>query len=296
MELRQLEAFVAVAEEQNFTRAAARLHLAQSGLSATIRSLERELHAQLFRRTTRQVQLTPAGAALVGAARRTLGSARAAAEAVAAVEGLQRGAVTVGIMQVSSLFDLSGLLVGYRRTYPGIELRLRHAASADLGRLLREQALDVIFTTGSADQQPDVMSIPVAESPLVVAAARSSPLAARPTVDLTALADQSLIGYPAGFGVRALADQALLARRVQPHYAFEVNDTATLLDLVEAGLGPALVPEAIARLRPSLHRATIKGRTWTWTIAAETLGPAPPNPAARALWNLLLDTLSRSVT
>ena len=93
---------------------------------------------------------------------------------------------------------------------------------------------------------------------------------ARPTLDLTALADQSLVGYPAGFGVRALADQALLWRRVQPHYAFEVNDTTTLLDLVEAGLGVSLVPEAIARLRPGLHRATTKGRTWTWTIAAET--------------------------
>jgi DNA-binding transcriptional LysR family regulator len=113
---------------------------------------------------------------------------------------------------------------------------------------------------------------------------------ARPTLDLTALADQSLVGYPAGFGVRALADQALLWRRVQPHYAFEVNDTTTLLDLVEAGLGVSLVPEAIARLRPGLHRATTKGRTWTWTIAAETLAPVPPNPAARALWYLLLET------
>ena len=63
MELRQLEAFVAVAEERNFTRAAARLHVAQSGLSATIRSLERELQTQLFIRTTRQVELSPTGSA-----------------------------------------------------------------------------------------------------------------------------------------------------------------------------------------------------------------------------------------
>jgi DNA-binding transcriptional LysR family regulator len=138
MELRQLEAFVAVAEERNFTRAATRLHVVQSGLSATIRSLERELHAQLFRRTTRQVELTPAGAALVSEARRTLASARAAAEAVSAVEGLQRGAVTVGIMQASTIFDLPGLLARYRQTYPRIELRLRHAASTDLNRLLRD--------------------------------------------------------------------------------------------------------------------------------------------------------------
>jgi DNA-binding transcriptional LysR family regulator len=296
MELRQLEAFVAVAEERNFTRAATRLHVVQSGLSATIRSLERELHAQLFRRTTRQVELTPAGAALVSEARRTLASARAAAEAVSAVEGLQRGAVTVGIMQASTIFDLPGLLARYRQTYPRIELRLRHAASADLNRLLREHPLDLIFTTGSNDQQADVAALPLVESPLVVAGTPSSPLAARPTVDLSALADQPIVGYPTGFGVRALADQAFLSRGFEPRYAFEVNDTTTLLDLVEAGLGLAVVPEAIARLRPNLHRATIKGRAWTWTIAAETLAPVPPNPAARALWNLLVDTATRPPT
>src|SRR5574340_1373209 len=148
MELRQLECFVAVAEERNFTRAAERLHVAQSGLSATIRGLERELHAPLFRRTTRQVTLTPAGVALLGEARRTLSAARAAVGAVAAVEGLERGTLTLGIMQ-SSLFDLPSILSHYREAYPGVELRLRHAPSADQVRLLRDHDLDLIFTTGS---------------------------------------------------------------------------------------------------------------------------------------------------
>src|SRR4051794_7585423 len=101
MELRQLEAFLAVAEERNFTRAAARLHLAQSGLSATVRSLERELRALLFVRSTRRVDLTPAGAALVPEARRALASARAGADAVRAVEGLQRGTLSLGVMQAA---------------------------------------------------------------------------------------------------------------------------------------------------------------------------------------------------
>src|SRR5437762_2370234 len=116
MELRQLEAFVAVAEERNFTRAAARLYVAQSGLSATIRSLERELGAPLFLRTTRHVELTAAGQALLGEARRTLASAHAAADAVAAIEGLRRGTLTLGIMQASSLFGLPRLLARYRHS------------------------------------------------------------------------------------------------------------------------------------------------------------------------------------
>jgi len=289
MELRQLEAFVAVAEERNFTRAAARLHVAQSGLSATIRSLERDLHAPLFLRTTRNVALTPAGLALLGNARRTLTSARAAAEAVAAVEGLRRGTLALGILQSSSLFDLPNILKRYRDAYPGVELRLSQVSSADGIRLLREHDLDVIFTTGSDQTPSDLVSLPMVESPLVVVCANDSVLADRSAADLSTVAGQPQVGFAVGWGVRALTDRAMQSRGLQPNYVFEVNDTTTVLDLVEAGFGVALVPEVIANLRSSLRRIPLKGRRWTWTIAAETLGPVPPNPAARAMWRMLGD-------
>src|SRR5665213_52073 len=290
MELRQLEAFVAVAEERNFTRAAARLHVGQSGLSATIRTLERDLHAPLFLRTTRNVALTPAGLALLGNARRTLTSARAAEEGEAAVEGLRRGTLKLGILQSSSLFDLPGILKRYRDVYPGVELRLNQTSSADAVRLLRDHDLDVIFTTGSEQTPSDLVSIPMVESPLVVVCATSSELADRPVAELSMVAEQPQIGFPVGWGVRALADRAMQSRGLQPNYVFEINDTTTVLDLVEAGFGVALVPEIIANLRSSLRRVPLKGRRWTWTIAAETLGPAPPNPAARAMWRMLGDS------
>src|SRR4051794_35019434 len=124
MELRALEYFVAVAEERHFTRAAGKVHVSQSGLSATIRSLESELREPLFERTTRRVQLTPAGEALLPEARRALAAARAGAEAVNAVHGLQRGTVSLGVMQQMSLIDLPGTLARYSRRYPGVELRL----------------------------------------------------------------------------------------------------------------------------------------------------------------------------
>ena len=289
MELRQLEAFVAVAEERNFTRAAARLHVAQSGLSATIRTLERDLRAPLFVRTTRNVSLTPAGLALLGNARRTLTSARAAVEAVAAVEGVRQGTLALGIMQSSSLFDLPGILTRFRDVHPGVELRLSQATSADaLGRL-RDHDLDVIFTTGSEQTPTDLVSIPMVESPLVVVCADSSELAGRPTADLSLVAGQPQSGFPVGWGIRSLADRAMHSRGLESNYVFEINDTATVLDLVEAGFGVALVPESIANLRSSLRRIPLKGRRWNWAIVAETLGPAPPNPAARALWRMLED-------
>src|ERR1700760_1240111 len=115
MELRALEYFVAVAEDSHFTRAAALMHVSQSGLSAAIKALETELHAALFERTTRRVQLTPAGAALLPEARRAPAAARAGVDAVGAVQGLQRGIVFVGVMQQMTLVDLPRILADYHR-------------------------------------------------------------------------------------------------------------------------------------------------------------------------------------
>jgi DNA-binding transcriptional LysR family regulator len=286
MEIRQLEAFVAVAEELNFTRAAARLYVAQSGLSATVRSLEKELRAPLFVRSTRRVDLTPAGAALLGEARRTLASARAAADAVASVEGLQRGTLTLGIMQASSLFDLGGLLARFRGTYPGIRLKLQQASSAELARLLRGGTLDMTFATVD-EPASDIVTFLLVQSPLVVVSKRDDMVGRQGSMALAALADYEQVGFPPGWGVRTLADNAMRSAGHEPRVDLEVNDTSTLLDLVEAGLGVAVIPDAIARLRPNLREITISDGSWYWTIAAQAVAPMPVNPAARALWEML---------
>jgi DNA-binding transcriptional LysR family regulator len=286
MELRQLEAFVAVAEERNFTRAAAHLYLAQSGLSATIRSLEKDLRAPLFVRSTRRVDLTPAGAALLPEARRTLASARAAADAVAAVEGVERGTLTLGVMQSVWLSGLPSLLARYRDAYPGITLKLQHASTTELLGLLHDGAADITFATALERAAPDVLSLPLFHSPLVVCAAEGA-LGRQRTVTLRALAERDHIGFPAGWGVRILVDNAMRSAGLEPRVDLEVNDTNTLLDLVEAGLGVAIIPEAIARFRPNLQTLTIRDGTWDWIIGAQTLAPMPTNPAARALWEML---------
>jgi DNA-binding transcriptional LysR family regulator len=253
MELRQLEAFVAVAEERNFTRAAGRLHLAQSGLSATIRSLERELRARLFVRTTRHVGLTPAGEALLIEARQTLASARAAVEAVAAVEGLQKGTLTLGTMQASSFVDLAGFLSRFHEAYPGVSLKLQQASASDLGQMLRDHVVDLIFTLESDQPAPEILSLPMVRSRVVVACRSDHVLADEAAVELRVLVDHPLVSFPLGWGVRTLTDQALRSIGAEPHYAFEVNDTSTVLDLVQAGIrcclsarSPRCAPTGIA--------------------------------------------------
>lgn len=122
-ELRQLEHFVVVAEEQHFTRAAELLHISQSGLSASVRALESELGSELFLRSTRRVELTQAGEAFLGEAVRTIAAAAAARHTVEAVRGVLRGTVSVGTEQCLGVLNLPQELVDFRLQHPDVEVR-----------------------------------------------------------------------------------------------------------------------------------------------------------------------------
>src|SRR3954469_507874 len=124
MELRHFEYFVAVAEERSFTRAAARLHVVQSGVSAVIKALERELGAELLERTSKRVALTDAGEALLPRARAALDAARAARGAVDEVRGGVRGTVRIGTLTSVGMIDVPALLGRFHRAYPEVRLQL----------------------------------------------------------------------------------------------------------------------------------------------------------------------------
>jgi DNA-binding transcriptional LysR family regulator len=126
VELRQLAHFVAVPEELHFSRAATRVHVVQSSLSASIHTLEREVGAALFVRDSRSVMLTQAGRALLPAARRALAAADEGRDAVAGVRGVLRGQLHVGAIQTLGVIDLPALLTALRRAHPGVTIRLRH--------------------------------------------------------------------------------------------------------------------------------------------------------------------------
>jgi len=140
MELRHLEVFVAVAEELSFTRASARLHLVQSGVSSAIKALERDLGAVLFDRDRHRVMLTDAGQVLLPEARATLAAAQAARDAVSQAQGGLRGTVTVGTMLSTGPLDLPGLLGRFHQTHPGVTVKLRMSASGSAG--LAREVLD----------------------------------------------------------------------------------------------------------------------------------------------------------
>ena len=288
MELRQLEHFVAVAKERHFTRAAERVAIVQSGLSASIRALETELGAELFVRSTRRVSLSAAGQALLPEARRALGAARAGRDAVSAVDGLQRGELSVGFSQVSPpSVDLPAIIADFQRTYPGIDLRLWQAGPTAQLAALREGRLDLSFLPLIDPPGPDLAVTPLHSDRLVFACSPDHKLASRQQIRLRDVSHKQFIDLPPDWTVRQLVDRAFAAAGLQRHIAIEVNDLNTCLELVRRGLGVTILPEsAQGRGRGVAFRPLARRIIWELVVARRADGPG--NPAARELLRRVL--------
>ncbi|MDT0611880.1 LysR family transcriptional regulator [Streptomyces lancefieldiae] len=289
MELRHLQHFVAVAEDQHFTRAAERLLVSQSGLSASIRALERELQTPLFVRTTRRVTLTEAGRALLGEARRILAQVRSAHEAVAAVQGVLRGTLSLGTEQCIAGVPVAGLLAAFRRRHPDVEIRLRQAGSGELAEEVAAGRLDLAFAYRTQADTDQLRSISLAGEPMTVLCHPDHRLAANGAV-LTPhdLADEVFVDFHPDWGPRRVTDAVFAAAGVRRTVPLEVNDVHGLLDLIDENLGIAVVPRHFRHKRASLTSLPLKDSGGTEYETIALLPPAPAtSPAARALMGLL---------
>ncbi|MGV9973832.1 LysR family transcriptional regulator [Nocardia beijingensis] len=248
MELRHLRYFVTVAEEASFTRAAARLHLAQPGLSAQIRQLERELGHPLLDRGGRTVTLTEVGAAVLPHAQAALAAAERVGHTVDEFTGLLRGQVRIGLISGAAVeeFDVAAVLADFHHDHPQVAISLTEDTSermlAALGRGELDMAL--IGMTG-ADPDPAIGVEVVLETALVAAvAAADHGFGAE--LPLTALRDRPLICLTPGTGIRGVFERACAAAGFEPTVAYEAAAPALLLRLAARGLGIAVVPELTA--------------------------------------------------
>lgn len=285
MELRQLEYFVAVAEEANFTKAAAKVHVSQPGVSAQIRQLERELGQALLDRSGRTVRLTDVGAAVLPYARAALGAVAGARLAVDELTGLIRGRVAVG-MVTSHNIDLAGLLADFHQDHPAVEIMLSEGNSDDLVEALHAGSLDAAVIGLAHTTPPGIGIQVVADERLVVAVCPNNAPSARTTITLDALRDRTLISLPRGTGLRARLDEACAAAGFAPRVGFEASDPHALAQLAARGLGLAILPEAFARAHPApLHVMVITRPSLRGRLALAWRAQAPTSPAARALIN-----------
>ncbi|MFI6644966.1 LysR substrate-binding domain-containing protein [Streptomyces sp. NPDC050504] len=294
MELRQLEYLLAVAEEASFTRAAARLHVTQPGVSSQIRQLERELGHPLLDRSGRTVRLTEVGATVARYARTALAAVAGARAAVDEHAGLLRGRVAVGtVTSSSSAVDLPGLFAAFHRAHPAVEISLSESSSDEITAALAAGRLDVAVIAPAAAPPPGLGLQVIADEQLVAAVAVRDPLAAagRESVPLTELADRPLITFTRSTGTREAVDTACAAAGFRPRVAFEAGDPHTLARLAALGLGVAILPEPYAHDHPAdLHvlftHPAVRGR-----LALAWRSAGTQSPAARAFTALARTTL-----
>jgi DNA-binding transcriptional LysR family regulator len=284
MKFRQLEYFVAVAEEANFTRAAERVHISQSGVSAQVRQLERELGQTLLDRSGRTVRLTEVGAAVLPYAQAALDAVANARLTVDQLAGLVRGHVTVGMVSGCALTIVPELLAEFHDLYPGVDIALTEADSDRLVERLQNGQLDLALIGSAGDAVPGLEATIVADEALVAAVRSDDPLATRKAITVNALRDQPLISLPHGTGLRAAIETGCADAGFEPRIAFEASALPMVAQLAGMGLGVAILPASAARsYQPALHvlqigRPRLRSRLEiVWNSATDT------NPAARVL-------------
>jgi DNA-binding transcriptional LysR family regulator len=282
MELRQLEYLVTVVEEANFTRAAERCHVAQPGVSAQVRQLERELGQALLDRSGRTVRPTEAGAAVLPYARAALDAVAGIRLAVDELSGLVRGHLGVGTVASVSAIDLPTVLAGFAHRHPGVEITLTEADSADLLDALAARRLDAAFIGLPGPAPAGIEAEVVAEVPLVAVVAVADPLSAKESITLEALVRRPLITLPRGTGLRTVIDRACDSAGVQARVAFEASDPYILAQLAGQGLGVAVVTEPVAHAhRDQLHALAITRPQMLGRLALAWRAEGPTSPAAR---------------
>ena len=251
MELRHVRYFVAVAEERSFTRAAERLSIAQSPLSQQIRKLERELGVELFLRSTRSVQLTHAGTIFYERARYLLSSSDSAAEATRKAALGELGQLSLGFTGSATYELLPALVRAFHARNPNVSLEL-HSEMLTPAQVeaLEQHRIDVGVLRPPVNA-PGVVVEVLRDEPLVVLLPVAHPLAGSRSVALESLRDETFVGYP-GKPLSTLHSVMLSACQqagFTPRIGQEAAETATLVALVAAGLGVALVPASVQHLR-----------------------------------------------
>jgi len=290
MDLRQLEVFVAVAQEQNFTRAAARLHIVQSAASATISLLEADLQTRLFERTTRATTLTDAGRALLPEALGCIASFRRARDAVEAVAGGLSGAITLGYLTSVTLVDVPHLLGRFARSFPGVTLSLvaDPVGTSGLAKRLRAGEIDLAVLGAPPAHFPDLDLSELARSPLQLIVPQSHPLAGAGTVSLGGLVDEPFIDSPVGFGNRTAVDAVFAAAGVRRDVHVEAADIGDAAALVQNGLGIGFLPEFIVRDLPGVRVLTLTEPDPVLVLSIAVSRARPPSAATTAMRQMFL--------
>jgi DNA-binding transcriptional LysR family regulator len=287
-DLADLQAFVAVAELMNFRAAADSIHLSQPALSRRVAKLEDALGVRLFERTTRRVSLTAVGRDFAHKARSLLDHLEHSLLSVGEVAATQFGEVTIACFPSAVYYFLPNVLQQYHANFPRIRVRIiDDDANAVLTAVARGEAdfgLDFIGT-----QEPDIEFQPILREPFVAACRRDHPLARKRSVTWADLGAYDFMTVDKTSGNRLLLDLALADTPIRPRWCFEAKHVLTLVGLVEAGLGVAVVPRLAMPPadHPTLVSIALKAPQVTRTVGLIRRRGRSLPAAAQALYELL---------
>jgi DNA-binding transcriptional LysR family regulator len=285
--LRRLGYFVAVAEELHFGRAAERLHMAQPPLSQQIRRLEAELGVELFRRNRRRVQLTDAGRLLLKRGRPLLAEADRIEELLRRASAGEVGRLRIGFVGTASYVTLPAILRAFHERFPEVELQLEEMPTGPQVAALHAGHLDVGLVRPPVED-PSLRLTPLVKEELLAALPDTHPLARLASVPVQALAPEPFILFLREHGTGLYDDIIAVCHEAgfRPRIVQETHDTQTIVSLVSAGFGVALLPASIANFpRPRVVYKRLRGPNASLEIAlAEHLdAPSPLAAHFRAI-------------
>jgi len=291
MELRHLRTIVAVAHHRSFTKSAEELFLAQSAISQQLSRLEAEIGIQIFRRSSRSVELTEEGKVILAHAKRVLAEFDEMQGEMEALTGVMRGTVRIGGIYPFGPYDLYGVLAEYRERYPGVAIHMVEDTQDEMLAMLRSDELDCAF----ASVDPDTIGSEFAgtllwEEEFVVVSALDHPFAARPGLIWEDLIDEDLIAYRDNSALRRRFESTIGRRGIAPRNAFVCTEMSAVRALAAKGLGVAVLPRSIAELDgPPVALVPFRPEPVTWPIALVWRTDRRQPPAAKAFLALALE-------
>jgi LysR family carnitine catabolism transcriptional activator len=288
MDTRRLQHFVAVVDHGGFTAAARATFVSQPALSLAVKELESELGSRLFDRIGRRVHLTAAGIALLGPARQVLRDLETGRAAVAAVAGLESGALSLACLPTLAADPTSGLVGRFRSRYPGVRVDL--AAPEDSRELfeLVENGTSEVGLTDGLDVPETLVAQDIGSQVLVFILPPGTASIATVPVALADFEDTLFVASPEGTSTRRLLDERLGSVNLQPRLAVVTAQRDAILPLVLAGAGAALVPESMAHLAQLLGAIIVRPEPPAVRDLAMVHRASPLSPAAASFAELAI--------
>jgi DNA-binding transcriptional LysR family regulator len=296
MELRHLRTIAAVARHGSLTKAGEELYLSQSAISQQIRRLELELGFEVFRRTSRSVELTAEGRVILSCAQRVIAEVDGLHSELEELTGLLRGQLRIGGVYPTGPYDLFGMLADFRAAHPEVAVHMVEDTQEDVLVALRSDELDCAFTALDPDALGDEFAATLLwEEEFVVALPIGHALCARPRVTFEELAAEDLIAYRDNSALRRRLERTMAARGLEPHNAFVCTEMGAVRALASKGLGIAVIPRSVAdQPGPPIELRPIGPERLTWPIALVWRAARRQTPAGKAFLKVALAHAERT--